>query len=33
MPKGVEANGFSVGESWGAWFRANRRLWEGDELP
>ena len=32
MPHGAEANGFNVGESWGAWFMANRRLWEGEEL-
>ena len=32
MPQDAEANGCSVGESWGAWFMANRRLWEGDEL-
>ena len=33
MPKGAEANGCSVDDSWGAWFMANRRLWEGMSLP
>ena len=32
VPQGARANGTSVGESWGVWFMANRRLWEGDGL-